>query len=247
MSLAITSVSRSRARTRTARGSIPFWVRISRPRCGRSRRLARRNCFRGRRCWRATTSRATIQIGQNVPLITNVRYDTFGNAINSVTYQPVGIILKVTPFVTSDGLVQMIVQPSASAIDPSGSIPISAGVTAPIIDVRSADTVVLTPDGQTVVIGGLMRNDTGEVVTKIPVLGDIPLLGNLFKHKTSSSAKTELLIFLTPHVIAAPKQLAAMSSYERQHMLLPKSYSEEELDRFLDKVTAKKPDDAKKK
>ncbi len=190
---------------------------------------------------------ATIQIGQNVPLITNVRYDTFGNAINSVTYQPVGIILKVTPFITSDGLVQMIVQPSTSAIDPSSSIPISAGVTAPIIDVRSADTVVLTPDGQTVVIGGLMRNDTGEVVTKIPVLGDIPLLGNLFKHKTSSSAKTELLIFLTPHVIAAPKQLAAMSSYERQHMLLPKSYSEEELDRFLDKVPAKKPDDAKKK
>src|SRR6185312_4526147 len=59
---------------------------------------------------------ATIQIGQNVPLITNVRYDTFGNAINSVTYQPVGIILKVTPFITSDGMVQMIVQPSTSAI-----------------------------------------------------------------------------------------------------------------------------------
>ena len=56
---------------------------------------------------------ATIQIGQNVPLITNVRYDTFGNAINSVSYQAVGIILKVTPFITSDGMVQMIV----SALD----------------------------------------------------------------------------------------------------------------------------------
>jgi general secretion pathway protein D len=188
---------------------------------------------------------ATIQIGQNVPLITSVRYDTFGNAINSVSYQAVGIILKVTPFITSDGLVQMIVQPSTSSIDQTISIPISAGVNAPVIDVRSADTVVVTPDGQTVVIGGLMRNDSGELVTKIPILGDIPLIGNLFKHKVTSSAKTELLIFLTPHVIAAPSQLAMMSATEKNHMLIPKSYSEQELDRFLDKVPLKKSDDLK--
>jgi general secretion pathway protein D len=188
---------------------------------------------------------ATIQIGQNVPLITNVRYDTFGNAINSVSYQAVGIILKVTPFITSDGLVQMIVQPSTSSIDPSISIPISAGVSAPVIDVRSADTVVITPDGQTVVIGGLMRNDSGEVVTKIPILGDIPLLGNLFKHKVTTSEKNELLIFLTPHVIQAPTQLAAMSATEKNHMLIPKSYSEQELDRFLDKVPEKPLDGVK--
>jgi general secretion pathway protein D len=190
---------------------------------------------------------ATIQVGQNVPLITNVRYDTFGNAINSITYQPVGIILHVTPFITADGLVQMIVQPSDSAIDPSSSVPISAGVFAPVIDIRSADTVVLTPDGQTVVIGGLMRNDSGEVVTKIPFLGDIPLLGNLFRHKTTTSEKTELLIFLTPHIIGAPSQLAMMSEKEKEHMLIPKSYSEQELDRFLEKVPDKKPDDPKKK
>ncbi|HEY2573994.1 MAG TPA: hypothetical protein VGH65_07990, partial [Verrucomicrobiaceae bacterium] len=138
-----------------------------------------------------------------------------------------------------------IVQPSTSSIDPSVSIPISAGVNAPVIDVRSADTVVITPDGQTVVIGGLMRNDNGEVVSKIPILGDIPLLGNLFRHKTSTDEKTELLIFLTPHVIQAPSQLAMMSTTEKEHMLVPKSYSEEELDRFLDKVPVKKPDDGK--
>jgi general secretion pathway protein D len=190
---------------------------------------------------------ATIQIGQNVPLITNVRYDTFGNAINSISYQPVGIILKVTPFITSDGLVQMIVQPSTSSIDPSTSVQVSAGVAAPVIDVRSADTVVITPDGQTVVIGGLMRNDSGEVVTKIPLLGDIPLLGNLFKHKISQSQKTELLIFLTPHVIQAPRQLAALAATEQNHMLIPKSYSEQELDRFLEKVPEKKEDSKSKK
>ena len=189
---------------------------------------------------------ATIQIGQDVPLITNVRYDTFGNAVNSISYQPVGIILKVTPFITRDGLVQMIVQPSTSSIDPSQSIPISAGVTAPIIDMRSADTVVLTPDGQTVVIGGLMQNDSGEVVSKVPLLGDIPLLGNLFRHKVSSDAKTELLIFLTPHVIRAPSELAMMSESEKNHTLVPKSYSEEELDRFLETVPVKKDDPRKK-
>jgi general secretion pathway protein D len=189
---------------------------------------------------------ATIQIGQDVPLITSVRYDTFGNAINSVTYQPVGIILKVTPFITSEGLVQMIVQPSDSAIDPSQSVTIQAGVSAPVIDVRSADTVVVTPDGQTVVIGGLMQHDTADTVSKVPILGDIPLVGNLFKHKVSSDAKTELLIFLTPHVVQAPSQLAMMSEAEKNHMLTPKSYSEEELDRFLERIPAKKPDTKKK-
>lgn len=185
---------------------------------------------------------ATIQIGQNVPLITNVRYDTFGNAINSVSYQSVGIILKVTPFITSDGMVQMIVQPSTSALDPSLAIPISAGVSAPVIDIRSADTVVITPDGQPVVIGGLMRNDKGEIVSKIPLLGDIPLLGNLFKHKTSQTAKTELMIFLTPHVVQSPKLLASLADSERQHMLTPKTFDEQALDRMLEKIPVKGED-----
>jgi len=189
---------------------------------------------------------ATIQIGQNVPLITNVRYDTFGNAVNSVTYQSVGIILKVTPFITSDGMVQMIVQPSTSALDPSLSIPISAGVSAPVIDIRSADTVVITPDGQPVVIGGLMRNDKGEIITKIPLLGDIPLLGNLFKHKTSSTEKNELMIFLTPHVVQSPKLLASLAEREQSHMLQPKSYDEVLLDRFLEKVPVKGEDSSGK-
>ena len=190
---------------------------------------------------------ATIQIGQNVPLITAVRYDTFGNAINTISYQAVGIILKVTPFITSEGLVQMIVQPSTSSLDPSQSIPVSAGVSAPVIDIRSADTVVITPDGQPVVIGGLMRNDKGESVSKIPLLGDIPLLGNLFKHTVTQHVKTELLIFLTPHVVQMPSQLASLAEHEQKHMLTPKTYSEEELDRFLEKVPMKPDDDGNSK
>lgn len=187
---------------------------------------------------------ATIQVGQDVPLITSVTYDALGNAHNAISYQPVGIILKVTPFITANGLVQMIVQPSTSQIDNSSQVAVAAGVYAPVIDIRSADTVVITPDSQTVVIGGLMEHDTASTVSKIPILGDIPLLGNLFTHKTTSNAKTELIIFLTPHIIQAPSELASLTDSEKNHMLTPKSYSEDELNRFLEKVPVKpvKPD-----
>jgi len=89
------------------------------------------------------------------------------------------------------------------------------------------------------VIGGLMQRTKSVTETKVPLLGDIPWLGNLFKRKVTSSAKEELLIFLTPYVIQAPSQLASMATYERGHSLIPKSYSEEELDRLLDKLPVK--------
>lgn len=184
---------------------------------------------------------AQIVIGQSVPLITGVNFTTFGNQINTVTYTEVGIILKVTPFITPDGMVEMMVSPQTSSLDPTLSIPISAGVSAPVIDIRSADTVVSTPDAQTVVIGGLMSTDKASSENKIPFLGDIPVLGNLFKRSTKSATKSELLIFLTPHIVRTPTQLAAMSEKEKsQSQLMPKSFSEEELDRFLERVPVKK-------
>ena len=184
---------------------------------------------------------AQIVIGQSVPLITGVNFTTFGNQINTVTYTEVGIILKVTPFITPDGMVEMMVSPQTSSLDPTLSIPISTGVSAPVIDIRSADTVVSTPDAQTVVIGGLMSTDKASSENKIPFLGDIPVLGNLFKRSTKSATKSELLIFLTPHIVRTPTQLAAMSEKEKsQSQLMPKSFSEEELDRFLERVPVKK-------
>ena len=183
---------------------------------------------------------ASVVVGQNVPLVTSVSYSpTTGLPINSITYTPVGIILTVTPYITSAGLVQMIIAPQTSSIDPTTTIQIAQGVNAPVIDTVSANTVAVTPSGQTVVIGGLMQRTKSVAETKIPILGDIPLLGNLFKRKTTSTAKEELLIFLTPYVIQAPSQLAEMSAYERGHSLIPKSYSEEELDRLLDKLPVK--------
>jgi general secretion pathway protein D len=185
---------------------------------------------------------ATIQVGQNVPLVQSVSYQGIaGTPINNFQYSPVGIILRVTPYITPDGMVQMIVSPSISSIDPGPGITVAQGVNAPIIDVRSADTVAITPDGQTVVIGGLMTSDKSSSDSKIPFLGDIPLLGNLFKRKTKNDTKSELLIFLTPHIVRMPTQLAAMSEREQgQNSLIQKSVSESDLDRFLERVPMKK-------
>ncbi|HXU78405.1 MAG TPA: hypothetical protein VN794_17660 [Methylomirabilota bacterium] len=190
---------------------------------------------------------ATITVGQSVPLITSVRFDNFGNAINSVTYQSVGIILRVTPFITSDGLVEMILSPETSELvaDRSQWVPISSGtggtVSAPLINSRSADTVVVTPDGQTVIIGGLMENSKADTITKIPFLGDIPLLGTLFRHTVKSTLQTELMIFLTPHIILAPTEMAAFSASERGKSDAAKSLSEQELNKFLDELPKDRP------
>jgi general secretion pathway protein D len=183
---------------------------------------------------------ASVVVGQYVPLITSVSYNTIsGTPINSITYTDVGIILTVTPYITSDGMVEMIVAPQTSAIDSTTTVPIASGVNAPVIDTIAANTVAITPNGQTVVIGGLMQRDKSSTEQKIPILGDIPFLGNFFKRRVASNSREELLIFLTPYVIQAPTQLAAFSNTEKARTLIPKSYSEQELDRFLDKMPTK--------
>jgi len=175
-------------------------------------------------------------------LVTGTRYDQFGNVINSYNYTQVGVLLNVTPFITKDGLVEMIVSPQISSIDPTLSIPISAGATAPVIDERSASTVAVTPDGETVIIGGLMEDDKTVNVIKIPFLGDIPVLGNLFRRTQKSTAKTELIIFLTPHIAQAPSELVALSAEEKKKSDGPQAFTEKELNRFLQSLPPPKRD-----
>jgi general secretion pathway protein D len=187
---------------------------------------------------------ATITIGQQVPLISGVTYDNFGNQRNAITYQNVGIILRVTPFITSDGFVEMIVAPEISSVSDS-TVNFTTGIgtnnvggsSAPIINIRSADTVVVTPDGQTIVIGGLMQTQKVKNEQKVPFLGDIPLIGMLFKHNVTGDAKTELLIFLTPTIVKDQRDLALMTESERAKVHTPqKGFPEAELNRYLDTV-----------
>src|SRR5258706_3375375 len=161
---------------------------------------------------------AVITVGQEIPFITNSRFDTLGGQINTIQYQDVGIILRVTPFITSDGQVEMIVSPEISSLS-DRSVPISGGtqpVTAPRINKRSADTVVVTPDAQTVIIGGLMETQRTKNDSKIPILGDIPGLGLLFRRRAQTDSKRELIIFLTPHIVMQPTQLVALSGAEQR-------------------------------
>jgi general secretion pathway protein D len=198
---------------------------------------------------------AEIVVGSSVYLPSSVSLSAVGGSGTTVpsingSYQNVGIQLDVTPFIGQNGLVQMILEPQITSIDTStpgqviegGSI-ISSPVYAPNLLKRSANTVVVTPDGQTVVIGGLIANDKSSSESKVPLLGDIPVLGNLFKFSNHSNQKDELLMFITPHIVQMPSQLAAMSAHETGQTPMitnTNAISEQELDRFLDRLPMKK-------
>jgi general secretion pathway protein D len=186
---------------------------------------------------------ATITVGQSVPLVNGVTFQgVAGIPVSTVTYQNVGIILQVTPFITADGLVEMIVSPQISSLSTT-TVQIATNVNVPVINLRSASTVVITPDGQTVIIGGLMETDKTVIDTKIPILGDIPGLGLLFRHKQKDNTKTELLIFLTPHVVTMPSQAAAMSGIDaKKTEIAPKAFTEQELNKFFDTLPLKPAD-----
>lgn len=185
---------------------------------------------------------ATITVGQSVPLVTSVSYSALnGTPIPGITYQSVGIILKVTPFITSDNMVEMIVSPQISNLSDQ-SVTLSAGVSAPVINIRSADTVVVTPNAQTVIIGGLMQKQKTSTDSKVPILGDIPGLGALFKRKVKATTKTELIIFLTPHIVMDPMQLTGLTTTERNNAVIaPQAFPNPELDRYLDTLPVKPP------
>jgi general secretion pathway protein D len=196
---------------------------------------------------------AQIVVGQQIYLPSGVSFTSVGTGSSTVptingSYQNVGIILDVTPYIGDNNLVEMIVQPQTSSVDTSspGQVIATGGllgtpIYAPNLDIRSADTVVVTPDAQPVVIGGLIGDTKSSSETKVPFLGDIPLLGNLFKYTSKSDDKTELLIFLTPHIVQTPSQLVPLSLRERsQATTLTKSVSEQELDQYLERVPMKK-------
>jgi general secretion pathway protein D len=160
---------------------------------------------------------ATITVGQEVPFIRNSRLTEEGQTINTIEYEDVGIILTVTPHINPQGLVIMDVEPEISSITDT-TVPISETVNATVYAKRSAATQVAIHNGQTIVIGGLMEDRIVDSVRKVPILGDIPLLGELFKSTTKDTTKTELLIFLTPHVAEEPDQLTAMSEDETSNI-----------------------------
>lgn len=179
---------------------------------------------------------AVITIGEEVPFITGSQVTQLGQTINTITYDDVGIILRVTPFISDDGHVEMIVAPEISSIG-ERTVAISPDVNAPVIKKRSAETVVVTEHGQTVVIGGLMQNNKIQTTRKVPVLGDIPLLGFAFRRKITEDVKTELLIFLTPFIVNHASELASLTNSEaKESNLMPGTFEQRDIDRFINGV-----------
>lgn len=188
---------------------------------------------------------ATITVGQEVPFIRNSRVTENGQTINTVEYEDIGIILTVTPHITHDNLVEMEVTPEISTLT-GETVQISETVNAPVFAKRSAETGVVVPDGKTVVIGGLMEDNETTTIRKVPVLGDIPGLGMLFRRKIRAEAKTELLIFLTPHVLDTVEKLETRSAMEKNNAeLAPKVFSESQMTRYIDNLDPETEDDAK--
>jgi general secretion pathway protein D len=139
-------------------------------------------------------------VGQNVPFTTGQTQNATtgsGAVFNTVQRQDVGIKLMITPQISSDDTVRLDVNQEISDVVPASYLNASGLVT----NKRSAITTVVVKDRQTMVIGGLIRDNVTSSESKVPFFGDIPLLGWLFKYKTSKIEKVNLILFITPYII----------------------------------------------
>ncbi|QYK53741.1 MAG: hypothetical protein KF824_02345 [Fimbriimonadaceae bacterium] len=155
---------------------------------------------------------AEINISQSIPYILSTREDANGNLTYNYAFQDVGIVLNVVPRITQNGTVTMDVTQTAN--DLQGFTDFNA----PIVNQRQAFTTVSVNDGETIVLGGMMRSTVTSKVKKLPLLGDIPLLGELFKTRDKNEVKTELLVFLTPRIVRNPEEGARLTADEKKRL-----------------------------
>lgn len=152
------------------------------------------------RIFTSNNATAEINISQSLPYVLSSRADVNGNLLYTYAFLDVGIILTVTPRITSNGYVTMDVTQTANDFVRYTEF------NAPVVNQREAQTTVSVKDGETVVLGGILRSTVQSTVNKVPLLGDIPLLGNLFKSNSTTKNKTELLVFLTPRIVRSDSE-----------------------------------------
>ncbi len=173
---------------------------------------------------------AEIVVGENVPFISQAQRDlsTTNTVLTSVERRDVGITLTITPQITEGDYVKLDLYQEISAIQQvSENININIG---PTYTKRATKTSVVVRDKQTVVISGLMQETEVDSIAKTPILGDIPILGWLFKHKSKIKKKTNLLIFITPHIIKESTQLAQITDKKyKEFSMKERHYIEGEL------------------
>ena len=158
---------------------------------------------------------AEIVVGQVVPFITAQGRDVNNQPINQVQRENVAITLRLTPQInSSDELTLKIFQENQDLVASADSATLG-----PTTSKRSAQTTVLVKDGQTITIGGLINDRILDSTSKVPILGDIPLIGWLFKSKSKSKRKTSLVILLTPHIIRYPEDMEKISIRKNQERM----------------------------
>jgi general secretion pathway protein D len=144
---------------------------------------------------------AEIVIGTNVPFVTGSFTDTGANngstnPFQTIQREDVGLTLKIKPQINEGDAMRLDIEQEVSSIADS-----VAGASDIVTNKRSIKTNVMVDDGQLVVLGGLIEEQVGESVQKVPLLGDIPLLGNLFKSRTADVNKTNLMVFIHPVIL----------------------------------------------
>ncbi|WP_028894862.1 secretin N-terminal domain-containing protein [Syntrophorhabdus aromaticivorans] len=167
---------------------------------------------------------AEIIVGSNIPYLTSSRVDASGNPTYSFDYRDVGIKLKIKPQINKDGFVNLNIYQEVSKVTESSTSIGSGSAPAPTTLKRSTKTTVVVKDSQTVVISGLIKDDSTDTRQGIPLLSSIPVLGYLFGYNKKVSEKTNLLVFLTPRIIYTAESLQQISDQKKQEqdMLLQK-------------------------
>jgi general secretion pathway protein D len=162
---------------------------------------------------------AEIIVGSNVPIITSRLTDTGGTGLAqsvAVERKDVALTLRFTPQITEGNLVRLnVLQEITDLATTSVGDPNQVG---PTLTKRLVRNTVVAENGRTIVLGGLIGNNVQEIITNTPLLGDIPVLGWLFKRKNTTSRKTNLLLFITPHIIRSSEDLAGVTRRSREAM-----------------------------
>ncbi len=164
---------------------------------------------------------ATVVVAENIPFSTRVDEGTAvtDRAIQSLEYRDVGTTLKITPQINEKRFVKLkIYQEISRVVSETSQISPTQVVLAPTTRKRTAETNVQVRDGQTVVIAGLVGDDVDVNVTKVPCLGDIPLFGWLFKSESRTTRRTNLLIFITPYIVATPQEAEEIYRQKASYM-----------------------------
>jgi len=156
--------------------------------------------------------KASIHVGQEVPIITGATTGTNNaNPFQTMDRQEVGVKLEITPQINEGDAVILELSQEVSSVAGATSTDI-------VINKRTIDTSVLVESGHTIVIGGLIDDDIQESAQKVPLLGDIPIIGNLFKSRATTKAKRNLMVFIRPTIVRDEQSVANLTSRKYNFM-----------------------------